>query len=384
MSDDSSCPSNGRCCLGRKGWGIAAVVVALPLVAMGWIARESGLSVDDMRSYLASVIEPRASKTHIRIASTQPARERDPWHPQVLKTLLHFNTVNLQLTGDQLGYGGVPKDGIAALTQPTLQRAADADDMTAGERVIDVTVNGKRRAYPIAVLNRHEVINDELGGVPIGVFFCPLCDSVSVVDRHIAGRTLEFGVSGLVSNSNVLFYDRQDHALWSQIGLRAVSGPLAGRSLSHLNDWRIVPFEKFKADAPQARYVSKQTGHDFAYEKNPYASYLKSKRLMFEVDHEDQRYPRKSHVIGVQLGDTVRAYPLVEVVAAMKATGRGEMSDRIDGRPLRLAADQDHQSVRIIEAPGDAKVVHTFWFAWAAFYPETEIFKTDPFTMDAK
>ena len=112
-------------------------------------------------------------------------------------------------------------------------------------RIIGVSLGGQDRAYPFRALMYHEAVNDEVGGVPIAVVYCPLCDSVTVVDRRLAARIYTFGVSGLLYNSNVLLFDRTDDALWSQVGLTAISGPNAGRSLSHLpweittaGDWR--------------------------------------------------------------------------------------------------------------------------------------------------
>jgi hypothetical protein len=285
---------------------VVLLILAIPMGALAWAVRGTSISVNNVRSYLAMLMEPPTSPKKLLHATTRPQQPVSLWHPQVLRELLNFNTVNLKLNGDQIYAGGVPKDAIASLTNPKTRAVAQADDMADDQRVLGVIVNGKACAYPLSILNYHEAINDQLGGVPIGVFFCPLCDSVSVVDRRIAGRTLEFGISGLLSNSNVLLYDRSDHALWSQVWMRPVSGPLVGKTLKHINDWQIAPFAALKELYPDATYVTKDTGHNIDYSKDPYRRYFASDKLMFPVEPEDNRYPNKTRMVGIELGQTTR------------------------------------------------------------------------------
>lgn len=120
--------------------------------------------------------------------------------------LAQFNTYDLTIPREQILSGGPPKDGIPSLTDPKAGVVEDSQ-YADGDRMVVVTVGDMTRAYPIRILNWHEAINDELGGVPIAVIYCPLCDSVSVVDRRLSDDTLEFGISGLLHNSNVLLYE---------------------------------------------------------------------------------------------------------------------------------------------------------------------------------
>ena len=299
----------------------------------------------------------------------RPAGPKAILRDYTARALAPFNTDNLTLPREQILYGGVGKDRIPALVDPKTIKDTEADGLRAGERVIGVTVAGESRAYPINILMYHEAVNDTLGGVPIAVIYCPLCDSVSVVERRLEGRTYTFGISGLLHNSNVLLFDRTDQALWSQVGMTAISGPNAGKSLRHLS-WEIVSLAVWREAHPEATVLSVDTGYDRDYRRQPYGDYFVTDRLSFPVTGEDARLPRKAPVVGVRLGETVRAYSLSEI---RKAPG-GLVRDTIDGEAIVLQSDPESGSVRVVEAPAGAMVIHTFWFAWAAFYPETEMY----------
>jgi hypothetical protein len=280
-----------------------------------------------------------------------------------------FNFDNLNIPRRGMARGGPTKDGIPALSDPEVVPIADADHLRDDDRVIGISLGGEGRAYPVRALAYHEVVNDEVGGVPVAVVYCPLCDSVSVADRRLDGRTYTFGVSGLLFNNNVLLYDRADDALWSQLGFGAVSGPNAGRSLRHL-PWELTTLAEWRRAQPASMVMTFNTGYERPYDHNAYADYFASDVLLFPVIRQDARLGGRTRVVGVRLGDTVRAYPADEVGRAAD----GLVRDTIEGEPIVLGADPDTGSVRVVEAPADAQVAHTFWFAWAAFHPEVEIY----------
>lgn len=302
----------------------------------------------------------------------------DAKHTATLPTLALFNTVSLEenLEPAHLDRPGPPKDGIPSLSDPHVVPVREAAAFSADARVIGVTVNGESRSYPVRILNYHEVVNDQLGGIPIGVFYCPLCDSFSVVDRRIDGRTLEFGVSGYVFNSNVVLYDRSEQAMWPQLMLFAASGPMAGRSLKHLAGWQVTTFGQWREQHPDSTVLSLDTGHERDYEHDPYLQIHRSDDIRFRVHTGDGRLSKKTRVIGVSLGDAARAYPierLREQLRQQRSTD-GIVTDQIAGKTIRLAFVPGSETVRVIEAPAGAKVVHTFYFAWSAFHEHTEIY----------
>jgi len=297
--------------------------------------------------------------TALLSADAAPAPMNDP--------IAQFDATGLTLPRSDIIAGGPPKDGIPSLTAPTTAPVDRADFLQPNDRVIVVTVDDQTRGYPIAILTWHEVINDELAGVPVAVVYCPLCDSVTVVDRRIGGKTLEFGISGLLHNSNVLLYDRTDNALWSQLGFRAVSGPKVGRALRHL-PWELITFKALRERYAKATVVTNQTGHRRDYSQDPYGDYFATDRLMFPVAHHDARLKAKERVVGICVGDVCRAYPVQRILDARGRT----ITDQLGGQRVELQADASG-GVRIVQAPRDARVAHSFWFAWAAFHPNTEL-----------
>jgi len=284
-----------------------------------------------------------------------------------------FDLTGLSVARQEILSGGPGKDGIPALVKPKSVPVSEARFLDDQARVVGVTVNGWSRGYPINVLNWHEAINDELGGVPIAVIYCPLCDSVSVVDRRIDEEVLTFGISGLLYNSNVLLYDKADDSLWSQVGLRAISGPNVGRSLKH-RPWEVTRFGAWRGEHPNATVVTLETGYRRDYQHNPYAGYFADQKLMFPVRHFDGRLHPKARVVGVKIGDAVCAYPVNQVVLAPG----GRVEDRLGSGRVVLQADDKTGGIGVIEVPANAQVVHTFWFAWAGFHPNTDIYLGRP------
>lgn len=298
--------------------------------------------------------------------STSPRKQRQSGRAELFRP---FNLKHLQIDRSQLLSGGPPKDGIPALSRPKVVPVGRLAPNRPAMRVIGVQVNGASRAYPLAILNWHEVINDTLGGKPIAVIYCPLANSATVVDRRMGGKTLEFGVSGLLLDSNVVFYDRTYHALWSQVGFKALSGPFAGRSLKHLR-WEITTASNWRREHPRSSIVSFQTGYHRNYRFNPYAAYFRNNRLMFPVHPIDHRLPLKTQVIGIQIGQVTRAYP----VHALMVSAKGRISDIVAGERVILTRTHKGRGYRVRKAPPDANTVSTFWFAWSAFHPNTTIF----------
>jgi hypothetical protein len=291
---------------------------------------------------------------------------------EALQVLLgQFDTSSLTVPKDDILRGGPGKDDIPALTNPNVENADKVEFLSPEDRLVGITVNGESRAYPIRLLTWHEIVNDNLGSIPVAVIYCPLCDSVSVVDRRMNGETLDFGVSGLLYNSNVLLYDRTHHALWSQVGFEAVSGPHAGNSLRHLL-FEVMAFEQWIAKYPASTVATFETNHRRDYERNPYEEYLAGDVLKFPAKGaDDRRLRQKEPVVGVQIGNVERAYPLSRI--AEMPNGQVE-EDWGEGRVVIEALDGGRR-LRIVEVPENALVVQTFWFAWNAFHPETTIFE---------
>ncbi len=281
-----------------------------------------------------------------------------------------FDLSNARVPASAIQRGGPPKDGIPAIDRPRFVAAAQAS-LSADDRVLGVTVNGDARAYPLRILNWHEVVNDQVGGQPVVVTYCPLCGTGMAFDARVDGRARSFGVSGLLYNSDVLLYDRDTQSLWSQIMRTAVSGPAAGRMLVQLplahttwSDWR--------TRHPDTRVLSTDTGHVRDYSHDPYAGYESRERLMFDVAHRDHRLEAKAWVLGLQVGAEAKAYPLSALAARLGE--RGELEDRVGGRRVRIRYDAGHRSAEAVDEQGKPlPSTMAYWFAWVAFFPHTAL-----------
>lgn len=266
--------------------------------------------------------------------------------------------------------GGPPRDGIPALDHPATVPAAQAD-WAEDALVLGIVAGGEARAYPVAILHRHELVNDTLGGEPILVSFCPLCGTGLVFDRRVAGKARQFGVSGLLYRSDLLMYDRETQSLWSQIAAEAVTGPLLGERLRILRS-RMVEWAHWRRDHPDTAVLSRDTGHRRDYGRSPYGGYAHSSEVMFPVPRDPRSHP-KMPTVGLRIhGTRARAYPASELARA-----GGSVEERFLGRSVRIAYDPDRQVFDVV-APLEVEVVEGFWFAWAAFHPETSIYTADP------
>ena len=196
--------------------------------------------------------------------------------------------------------------------RPKFVGASAATFLKPTDSVIGVTLNDDSRAYPLAILDLHEVVNDTVGDTPIAVTYCPLCDSSVVFDRRIAGQQRELGVSGRLYNSNVLMYDRQasdTESLVSQMMARGVSGPLANVSLARL-PLEVTTWQSWLERHPSSKVLSPDTGFGRKYDRSVYSHYFESPQLMFAIEPMDQRVAPKTRVLGVAAGGHHRAYPV--------------------------------------------------------------------------
>ncbi|MQA85755.1 MAG: DUF3179 domain-containing protein [Streptosporangiales bacterium] len=217
---------------------------------------------------------------------------------------------------DRLISGGPPPDGIPAIDRPRFVRAGQAGWLADREPVLAFNLGSERRAYPVQILVWHEVVNDTVGGVPVAVTYCPLCNSALAFDRRAAGRVLDFGVSGLLYNSDLVMFDRQTQSLWPQIEGRAVAGTLTGTRLRGY-PVAMVPWKEWRAANPNGWVLSRDTGHEREYGSNPYVSYDEPTEAPFLFDGEpDRRLPPKTHVVGLRSGDEATAITLDRLVDA--------------------------------------------------------------------
>lgn len=281
-----------------------------------------------------------------------------------------FDLSETSIPREQIRHGGPTKDGIPAIDEPRFLDPGEADFLAPGDRVMGVAYNGVAKAYPIKILNYHEIVNDTFDGEPVVVTYCPLCGTGMTFSAEIDGQSASFGVSGLLYNSDVLLYDRRTESLWSQIMGEAVSGPLVGTRLEDLpashTTWR-----DWRERHPDSLVLSTRTGYSRNYTRSPYEGYGNSKEVWFPVSNTDPRYHPKEQVVGLELDGRTKAYPFAEL--SKRDT---PFTDRVAGREVTVHFDATNRTGRVLDQDGDElPTVIAYWFAWAAFHPNTAVFE---------
>lgn len=296
------------------------------------------------------------------------------------------------------------KDCIPSIDNPSFVSTDRADWLSQTDKVIGLEINNDSRAYPLDILSRHEIVNDNVGGKPVAVTYCPLCRSAVTHSRQVNGETLEFGVSGKLYNANLIMYDRQTETLWSQISGEAVVGEKVPQKLelvfSSVTDWG-----EWKKGHPHTKVLSRDTGiyPVNTYENTAYSGYKNSKRVGYGVNKVDDRIPSKDIVYGVNTGEqsiavTKKALDRENVVQA--DTGNKNLlmfKNPSDGSVISLLSNNTNSNVTVdknmLTNPRDEewslngeKINRTssmrrlptkefYWFAWSKFNPQTELYK---------
>ena len=326
---------------------------------------------------------------------------------------------------DEIIVGHPRKDGIPALMLPRMESIAEAGEWLADRSpVIALEIDGEARAYPLAVLMWHEIANDLVNGVPVAVTFCPLCNSSLTFDRRVNGETLDFGVSGLLRFSDLVMYDRQSESWWQQLTGEGLVGDYAGALLDIIPS-QVISFGAFAERHPQGVVASRDTGHHRQYGINPYTNYDSHPGMPFLFRGElDERLAPVDHVLAAMIDGAAVAYPFTilreagvvndvvgdtplvvfyqsGVATALGASVIDQAADMgtagmyravLDGGTLTFEAladggFRDTQTGSSWNAFGEATAgeyagrelewIHAFphfWFAWAAFYPETLLY----------
>ncbi len=281
-----------------------------------------------------------------------------------------FDLSDASLPLDEIHQGGPPRDGIPAIDRPRFISPDEAAWLKPDDPVLGLALDGAARAYPVRILDYHEIVNDRIDGASIVVSYCPLCGAGMVFrlppDRDSAG----FGVSGLLYNSDMLLYDRASESLWSQILARAISGPRKGERLESV-PLEHTTWEDWRKRHPDTRVLSRDTGYQRDYARSPYPGYASDKGLYFPVSRLDRRYHPKARVLGLVVGDDARVYPFDEL--SQVAT---PFDDRVGGQVVKVFFDAKHGNARVLDAAGRPMAAVTgYWFAWMAFHPDSRVFR---------
>ena len=269
--------------------------------------------------------------------------------------------------------GGVPKDGIPAITAPEMIAAGEEDGLDPREPVMVLELDGQPpRAYPVRYLMFHEIVNDVAGDVPIAVTFCPLCNSGLIFDRRLGGRVLEFGVSGMLRFSDMVMFDRQTDSWWQQFQGRAIVGELQGSDLTALPAW-LESWEGYRKRNPDGLVMAQPGGYWRDYGANPYAGYDSGAPFLYRGEMPPHGIDPVARV--VRVGN--RAWPLTRLAEAGEITEAGYRLSWAEGQASALdtraiGAGREVGDVRVHDAATGAGVIHevVFAFAFHAFEPD--------------
>ena len=280
-----------------------------------------------------------------------------------------FDLTGSLVPADEVHAGGPPRDGIPAIDRPRFLTVDQAAHVKAGERVLTLDLDGQARAYPISILNWHEIVNDRIGDRQITITYCPLCGTGMAFEAPDARG---FGVSGLLYNSDMLLYDRATESLWSQIMATAISGPRKGDKLEpvpllHTN------WGHWRAQHRDSLILSRRTGFRRDYDLSPYLGYESSPQLYFPVSDQDARYHEKESVIGLALNGQHKVWPFSELAQA-----NPPVADSLGGQALLVHYDPDQDHAWITDRQDKPlPAVRAYWFAWISVYPDSQVYQAD-------
>jgi hypothetical protein len=326
---------------------------------------------------------------------------------------------------DEITSGGPGKDGIPAIDRPRFESTSEADRWLADrEPVVILVIGDSAKAYPLQILMWHEIVNDELGGVPVSITFCPLCNTALAFDRRFDGQVLDFGTTGMLRHSDLVMYDRQTESWWQQATGEGIVGTYAGRQLTFLSS-PVVSWTQFKGEYPDGTVLSRETGFSRDYGRNPYVRYDTRSGPYggFFNAAKDGRLLAMDRVVAITQGDSSVAYPTStlrklkvvndefagQLIAVFWTPGTASALDEAsiaDGRdvgatgvflrrvqgqvlefePAGAGIFRDRQTGstwnimgRALTGPLAGVRLNTvqhgnhFWFAWAVFKPDTRL-----------
>lgn len=278
----------------------------------------------------------------------------------------------------------LPRDAIPAITDPKFEPLTETN-FSNDALVLALSIASDHRAYPLAILNWHEVVDDVVGGKKVAVTFCPLCGTGQAYDRVVypepsrTGQELVFGVSGKLYKNNLVMYDKQTDSLWTQAGASAIAGKFAGTKLDQLPVDHMTIGE-FKARYPTGLVLAKPTGLvGRNYGQDPYKDYVASSTAIgiFGRTESDGRVPAKTLVFGVEHKGKFKAYPINQLPAD------GTIEDALSGDKIIIESSvaSSYQAAFLAKpdgSKGDQLVgIQSFWFSWSDFHPETEVYNKE-------
>ncbi|MGI9387346.1 MAG: DUF3179 domain-containing protein [Methyloligellaceae bacterium] len=278
--------------------------------------------------------------------------------------------------------GGPPKDGIPSIDSPKFHPVSETKDLGKTEPVIGIALNGDARAYPLRILIWHEIVNDTVGGVPVAVTYCPLCNSAIVFKREFEGVLHDFGTTGKLRNSDLVMYDRQTESWWQQFTGEAIVGKYTGKSLKSVPA-RLEAFERFKARHPNGKVLIPTREGMRDYGRNPYVGY-DSRTVPYPLFAGE--LPKDINPMARVVVFKVAGKPQAVTLELLRKHGKLTIGDVIvswekgqnsalDGPAIKGGRDVGNVVAQRKTENGTSDVVYdvTFAFVFRAFHPKLPI-----------
>ena len=317
--------------------------------------------------------------------------------------IFFYPDIERQIRLDEITWGGVRKDGIPALTNPKLIVAENADYLGNQDLVFGISLNGDTRAYPLRIMDWHEMLNDKIGGIHVSLAYCTLCGSgiLYKTARNKNQAPFIFGSSGFLFRSNKLMYDQETHSLWNQFSGKPVVGSLAKHELElEVLPLVITSWQEWRNKHPDTKVLDLETGYKRDYTPGTaYGAYFNSDDLMFPAHLSDQSLKQKEKVFGLRISGLRKAWPL-----KLFTTPR-TINDQIGIVPIVLIGDAKNSTVRAFRSNGikftldennrliaddniwkitESELIGpqgeklprlpghiSYWFAWSGYFPQS-------------
>jgi hypothetical protein len=279
---------------------------------------------------------------------------------------------------DDIFSGGPPKDGIPSIDDPKFVTVAEIEDLADTEPVVGLAIGDDIRAYPLRILMWHEIVNDEVGGVPVSVTFCPLCNAAMVFDRRVGDQVLEFGTTGKLRYSDLVMYDRQTESWWQQFTGEAIIGSMLGTKLKLIPS-RLESYANFKKRAPNGKVQIPTRAGMRRYGANPYSGYDSSSRPFLYRGEMPTDVAPLSRVVNVDGRawslDLVREKKRIETEDGLIITWEPGQNSALDASLISDGFDVGNVVVQRKSATGLEDIPYgvDFAFAFHAFNPQAKI-----------
>lgn len=287
------------------------------------------------------------------------------YQPDALLEVFKLTQADSDVPFDSIMQACPARDCIPSIDQPMFVNVKSVDYLQDDDLLLVITHNKITRAYPTRILDHHEIVNDMFGTDPVAVTYCPLCGSGLAFDRRHGGQVLEFGVSSLLHNSDLIMYDRQTESLWQQITGGSFAGKSRGSQLKSL-PLSVVEWKGWSEQNPYAEVLTVADIKSDAYMKDAYGDYATNDRLYMPVSATDARLHPKRVIYAMKIGEQAFA------IDSEWLAKQGQWSDEFKGQNLEVK----HSGNGEVTASLDGKAVtitRMYWFAWYSFHPQTAL-----------